>query len=63
MNMEQNTKHAVAARSTQIFVCLYFVCLVDRLVESKAYTRHKLMETGKQRKNMREGESGVSVFF
>jgi len=36
MNIEQNTKHI--ARATQ----------VERQVEKKAHTRHRLIDTGKQ---------------
>ena len=46
MNMEQYTKYA--ARTTQI----------DRQVEKKTYTAKRLMKTGKQTRNMRQGNRG-----
>jgi len=48
MNIEQNTKHA--ARATQ----------VEKQVEKKANTRHRLIDTGKQTRNvLRETEAIV----
>jgi len=47
MNIEPNAKHT--ARATQ----------VEKQVDKKAYTtRHTLIETGKQTRNVHEGDRG-----
>jgi len=46
VNIEQNTK--LAARTTK----------VERQVEKKKKTRHRLIETGKQTRKVREGDQG-----
>jgi len=46
MNIEQNTKHA--ARATQ----------VKTGKEESIHTQHRLIETGKQTRNVRKGDPG-----